>query len=1093
MIIIKNKKIENAISIAANGADAGIYEFEIKSRFQGRTYNVEVGMLRVGDYLQGNINLASLPDGDYEITCSNGYTGMLRIGNVAMPVESYDNQDTYYAYMEIGGSEGGNAVEWEQYVEDGVKIARIKIDGVGTDIFVPTNSRNAYSSMAKIGDFLYAACYTSLDYGKADAWFKSKKADINAGACSAIAANGMLGRNYDWLDSYQASVVVYSNAGMYKNTGLSTKSDITTNLIDSGEYSEAFELLPFYMIDGKNEMGLKAEINVVPSKSALPTVPVIDKRQSICSVALVRFILDNYATCDEAIADLRDHIEIYNPQALTDMGMECHFLISDAKKSYVIEFNNHQLIAVPANISTNFNIGGVEFNEDGSVYTPATAIEGNYPSSQGVEQYGQGLERYNMLNAATIESKADMEALLAALHYSNAYTLIDNPWCSEFVGSGITVDTPANSQEMQERLAVVRDMWASHTKGDGTCWITCSSAIYADEFLYVKVQEGSEEYAFKLPKAVTPQDIEDLQEQIAGKQDTLIAGSGITIEDNVISAEGGQGGECNYRIVDSLEEIENPVEGMKAFVKAQPHIGYTITPNDDVNEEQIGKLRHYNENNDEDWSADIYVNGNDEGQKQFEYHWEWENSGSWKEGNINGDIWTQRKNATNDFEIYFENNNGHFELEVYTDKAVEVEGEIVNELEGNIYVYTGTIWIAAELTLIEGQEVPVDFRNNVDIFKKYCKVYVNYVGRKLLAQDILNGESTYIYAFGFEGDNTTLYIFRYTNNDYRLGRSWEPRLMKEFDNPIQLAEAGFVGGDFYRCDFKCLDGMTDSDEANRRIVANMPNDRLFEIIPLWAGINGRVYFSIPGVWEDRIYEWDEIKEFNINIDDENYFIRAKREYIEEEDKNKFTIISDKLDFNVEEGSALQQQMNDGYFEFQSFGQVHIDKKIDRLKIKDNRDLLAWTREDIESIARNAVPEQNGASFSIDENGEIIETEWQNFYSVIRSFEGKPGDFYGINFFPIIVKTEIEGELQVIAQGTLTGGEDYNGGKKLYGEVTIDGVQYKGSWWANFDNEYENLSWERTVSSSNISNIVTLTQAQYDAMQSHNQNTFYIII
>ena len=93
--------------------------------------------------------------------------------------------------------------------------------------------------------------------------------------------------------------------------------------------------------------------------------------------------------------------------------------------------------------------------------------------------------------------------------------------------------------------------WVQKTlSGENIADITIDSTTY-----HVYAPEGG---GYELPIAST--------DTLGGVK----VGSGLTIDaEGVLSANGGgEGGDCNYRIVDSLEEIADPQEGMLAFVKS---------------------------------------------------------------------------------------------------------------------------------------------------------------------------------------------------------------------------------------------------------------------------------------------------------------------------------------------------------------------------------------------------------------------------------------------------------------------------------------------------------------------------------------------
>lgn len=205
-------------------------------------------------------------------------------------------------------------------------------------------------------------------------------------------------------------------------------SALSNEIVDSMVYMDEFKVLPFFMQDGINEHGLFAEMNVVPTTENpnFPTIPTVEKRDSMCVIMLVRYILDNFDTVDNAVEYLQNYVEIYTTQSLQDKNYEVHIMLADPDKTVVIEFIDGEIVVINSDKSTNFHLWNTAFLPDGGVYTMADAAEGNYPSSLGIENYGSGLERWNILNAANVTDIEGMKAAMNSVLYSKTYTLTDN-------------------------------------------------------------------------------------------------------------------------------------------------------------------------------------------------------------------------------------------------------------------------------------------------------------------------------------------------------------------------------------------------------------------------------------------------------------------------------------------------------------------------------------------------------------------------------------------------------------------------------------------------------------------------------------------
>lgn len=365
--------------------------------------------------------------------------------------------------------------------------------------------RNAYLAISRKAEGLFRVDYDALDEDYARDYFEHRAPALYAGGCSVVAHGGLVGRNMDWLKrhadgSIDAVFEVHTSAaqGRYASFGFAgSLAELSVEKVESREYSDAYKLLPYYLQDGENEKGLMAAILVVPATSSRVAVPEVEKRDRVCSIALVRYILDHYQSVDEAVTSLRNYVEIFHPASLTAMGYEPHFFLKDSSKSVVLEFTGTGLVAIESDACTNFHLHGVTLNPDGTVWTNADVLDGHLPSSQGIENYGSGLERFNTMVTAAPESKEEMRSLLGSILFTKAYTELVNVWYSEFLGGAITVDTPVDDPVLLARLAEYRQKYADDAED---IWMTKQSVIYdlADFSASLTVFEGSEEFEVAL-------------------------------------------------------------------------------------------------------------------------------------------------------------------------------------------------------------------------------------------------------------------------------------------------------------------------------------------------------------------------------------------------------------------------------------------------------------------------------------------------------------------------------------------------------------------------------------------------------------------
>lgn len=403
-------------------------------------------------------------------------------------------------------------------------IQRIVIDAYPkseTDRRISEAMGNPYEEIEKKCDYLYAVRYGNIDYQYAREWFESHRSAAVGGACSVKSSGGLVGRNYDWLNDYQATFSVFTprSEGRYAVMGNASYSGLSKQKVDGGGYSEDYRILPFFLQDGINEHGLFAEVNVVPRWGNDRVSSLLSKRDSVCSVMLVRYILDHFQTVNEAVAYIRDYVEIYNPQGMIDLDYELHYYLQDATTRKVIEFVGGHVVVVESDILTNFHLYGTNIGSGGA-YTPQTAIQGFFPTSQGIEQYGTGLERYNLLRNASAGDIEQMRSAMDSVKFSKAYTLESNEWFSEFVGGEIDVDTPADDTDFISRLNEYKQKWDERSKDDPQVWITCHSVVYdlGKKEMFVRVQEREDEYRFGFEQsggATTYADLPD-KPQIGG-------------------------------------------------------------------------------------------------------------------------------------------------------------------------------------------------------------------------------------------------------------------------------------------------------------------------------------------------------------------------------------------------------------------------------------------------------------------------------------------------------------------------------------------------------------------------------------------------
>lgn len=392
----------------------------------------------------------------------------------------------------------------ESYGYDGLSAYEIAVfhgfEGTEEEWISEIGKTRECVSIEKVAPFLYKTEYDTIEYDYAKAHIDD--VDPSVGACSAIYSNGIVGRNFDWLYDYQAAFFVktHNSQGRYAVSGIAGMKQLTIQKVDSREYTNAYRMLPFMLQDGRNEKGLFAEMNVVPSHGNTHTTPLVEKRETISALMLVRYILDYFGGVNDAVDYIKNYVEVTMPAKLTAIGYELHYLLADADGTCkVLEIVNNSIVTIDSNISTNFLLSGITILEDGSVYTNKD-VPTHLPTSIGVETYGSGLERWNILNSANVTDAEGMRDAIDSVKYSKAYmnAVGVDFWYSEFVGGAITVDTPTDNIQFITRINEYKQKWHERSRQTAEVWITTHSCVYdlASGKIEVKVQEESGSYIF---------------------------------------------------------------------------------------------------------------------------------------------------------------------------------------------------------------------------------------------------------------------------------------------------------------------------------------------------------------------------------------------------------------------------------------------------------------------------------------------------------------------------------------------------------------------------------------------------------------------
>lgn len=391
------------------------------------------------------------------------------------------------------------------------------LSNINSSIDEISNRVGYVDKVNKIRDYVWEATYSHTDEEWAIDWLENHEINHEA-QCSAIfnPTTRTFYRNYDWKYNKQISFITHIAAQNKSHAvdGCSTlmflKETSTPYLKDYD--NEYYRILPFLLLDGKNDAGLMACANVVPTDNGENvTVPQVEQQVRLNGLMVVRYVLDHFTGAHEAAEWLRDYASIWFHDDFEAMGYECHYMIADATGDYVIvELQNNEVVILDedtdvAPCMTNFILNNVVFNEDGTVYTPGTQdATHNASLTNHITDHGAGLERYNML----IKNFTGDEDDLSIVKYSNAYTLPEdeNYWYTEFVGDypmlpePIELTVSSTPEQYAPIVEYVKNLWDERSRDTGDCWHTVHSCVYTPEMMRVYAQEDFSEPTYILDK-----------------------------------------------------------------------------------------------------------------------------------------------------------------------------------------------------------------------------------------------------------------------------------------------------------------------------------------------------------------------------------------------------------------------------------------------------------------------------------------------------------------------------------------------------------------------------------------------------------------
>lgn len=260
--------------------------------------------------------------------------------------------------------------------------------------------------------------------------------------CSAVRNGNFYGRNLDFFISEIGEIVVHTPAknGRHASVGIARTNKYTDEQLAKGLTDEELTVTAWGMFDGINDAGLFCNMNVVPYEDGGTNPGTNPGKPTLLNFLLVRALLDNCATVEDAI----DYVNSHNIVGKEMGGFNLHFMIGDPENTVILEFINNKAVFVADaeknHIMTNFYI---------------SALPELTPLADGVERYNILREHY----AEGGESVDGMYNLMHRVRFSQAYDPDVEPfWASEYTVNGrsgyfSTKDSILANEKVQRDIA----------------------------------------------------------------------------------------------------------------------------------------------------------------------------------------------------------------------------------------------------------------------------------------------------------------------------------------------------------------------------------------------------------------------------------------------------------------------------------------------------------------------------------------------------------------------------------------------------------------------------------------------------------------
>lgn len=243
--------------------------------------------------------------------------------------------------------------------------------------------------------------------------------------CSSVRNGDFYGRNFDYIynDTPEFVVKMKGSDSRYGSISVCQHWGLRDDELEAGKYDKQLELIPNLALDGINEKGVTANINVVPYDDVTKVEGTNPEGEKLHMLHMVRFVLDKADSADKAVELLKTR-NIYGD---LHKSHYLHMMVADKDKTYIIEFLDNKLVAQEKTgneqVMTNF-----------------------YCNLPEITNHAMGIERYKILQDGydTVNSVDSMAELMKKASFIHLPELnLSTAWGSDtgYSQSEIKVNT----------------------------------------------------------------------------------------------------------------------------------------------------------------------------------------------------------------------------------------------------------------------------------------------------------------------------------------------------------------------------------------------------------------------------------------------------------------------------------------------------------------------------------------------------------------------------------------------------------------------------------------------------------------------------